>query len=243
MAIANRTQQANAEPPTADIIAAFRGSTLAPADTVEQNNAPIEHNPTEPIPTYAGPDLRELTAQLLRDAAIMKRARFNAAQRLRKKHDAGQFTFAISGVYGFLVPLFTLQFGTFLSPLATNLITFAAASAGAISFVVAMLYQQQAFQQRSDQLHTCGRKLNNLRRTLKATRISDDQQLRTVYHHYDVILGECENHDDIDYRMATQSPQTMRLRMRLFIETYAVCVFVWLAPPLIAIATWTALSP
>ncbi|MEO1280877.1 MAG: SLATT domain-containing protein [Pseudomonadota bacterium] len=196
----------------------------------------------EPETGTDGPDLQKLTADLLGDASVMKRARFNAAQRMRKKHEAGQLAFAISGIYGFLVPLFTLQFGNILTPLTANIIGFAAASAGAISFILAMHYQQQRFEQRAEQLHTSGMQLNKLRRALKASHITSGQQLRNFYSHYDAILRESENHDDIDYAIARSPKITLLLRARLFLETYAVCLLIWLAPPLIASSVWVGLN-
>ncbi|MEO1206794.1 MAG: SLATT domain-containing protein [Pseudomonadota bacterium] len=239
----------NAKAPTADtggptgvanVIDAFERMQFGAADSARTGPVRDSGHPAKSEPPQ--PDLTKLTDDLLSDTTIMKRARFNAAQRLRKKDEAGQLAFAISGIYGFLVPLFTLQFGDILTPLTANIIGFAAASAGAISFILAMHYQQQRFEQRAEQLHTSGMQLNNMRRALKATHITNAQQLRNFYTHYDAILKLSENHDEIDYAMA-RSPRTgLGLRSRLFVETYAVCLFIWLAPPLIASAIWVLLS-
>ncbi|MEO0672779.1 MAG: SLATT domain-containing protein, partial [Pseudomonadota bacterium] len=105
--------------------------------------------------------------KLLRDWRIVKAARFNAARRLRNKHEAAQLTFALSGIYGFVVPLFTLQFAGELGDLNARLISFVAACAGALSFIIAMHYQWQSFPERAKALHDCALGINDLRKHLK----------------------------------------------------------------------------
>ncbi len=129
---------------------------------------------------------------LIANCTIMKRALFNAGKRLERKHAAGQFTFALSGVYGFLVPLFTLQFEPFLTALVTYVISFTAATAGAVSFVVAMLYQQKDLARRARLFYEAGRQINKLGKDLKVIRFTETAELRRFMHHYDEILARAE---------------------------------------------------
>lgn len=200
----------------------------------------------------------KLKKKLTSDWRLVKRARFNAAKRLRNRHEAGQFAFAISGIYGFLVPLFLLQFDSYLSNFAAMVISFVAAVAGALSFTIAMQYQQKDFKRRSAQLHECGRKINNLSRHLMATPISRTEDLRPFIHHYDDILARCENHNEIDFALARLSDNPKRLnaqdlvewkrerwilKFRLYRQTYTICAVVWLLPLVIGGIIWWALSP
>ena len=144
---------------------------------------------------------------LVRNCQIMKSALFNAGKRLERKQAAGQFTFALSGMYGFLVPLFTLQFEPFLTALVTYVVSFTAATAGAVSFVVAMLYQQQDLASRA--------RARSMRAGLKINKLGKDTQdyaaartcdtLRRFMHHYDEVLANGENHDEIDYQYSRRS--------------------------------------
>ncbi len=199
-----------------------------------------------------------LKANLLYDWRLVKRARFNASKRLRNRYEAGQFAFAISGIYGFLVPLFLLQFDGYLSNFAAMVISFVAAVAGALSFTIAMQYQQKDFKVRAGQLHDCARKINNLSRHLSATQLARPEDLRPFIHHYDDILATCENHDDIDFALArlASNPRDLSpedasawrrerwmLTWRLYRQTYTVCVVVWLLPLVVGAVVWFALAP
>ncbi len=203
-------------------------------------------------------EAEQLKKKLMSDWRLVKRARFNAAKRVRNRHEAGQFAFAVSGIYGFLVPLFLLQFDSYLTTFAGMVISFVAAVAGALSFTIAIQYQQKDFKGRAAQLHECGRKINNLSRHLSATPISRTEDLRPFIHHYDEILARCENHDEIDFALArlTDNPKKLNaqdlaewkrerwiLKFRLYRQTYTVCAIVWLLPLVIGCIIWWTLAP
>lgn len=195
--------------------------------------------------------------KLVRNCQIMKSALFNAGKRLERKRAAGQFTFALSGMYGFLVPLFTLQFEPFLTALVTYVVSFTAATAGAVSFVVAMLYQQQDLARRARRFYEAGRQINKLGKDTKITRFADCDALRRAMHHYDEVLGDCENHDEIDYEFAMLGYRPRdnkngrldrwvrnrrRLDVRFALQTYSLLAAVWLLPPMIGISIWLTLA-
>ena len=199
-----------------------------------------------------------LKRKLLSDWRLVKRARFNASKRLRNRYEAGQFAFAVSGVYGFLVPLFLLQFDGYLTNFAAMVISFVAAVAGALSFTIAIQYQQKDFKLRAGQLHECARRINNLSRHLAATPVNRTEELRPFIHHYDEVLSTCENHDDVDFALArlTDNPRKLdaeqlaewkqerwRQKWRLYRQTYTVCGIVWLLPLLTGLLVWMALAP
>ena len=203
-------------------------------------------------------EARRLKSKLMYDWQLVKRARFNASRRLRNRYDAGQFAFAVSGIYGFLVPLFLLQFDGYLSNFAAMVISFVAAVAGALSFTIAMQYQQKDFKLRAGQLHDCALKINELRRHLSATQVTDPAELRPFINHYNSILSACENHDDIDFALARLtdnpkklSPEELRgwkyerwlLKWRLYRQTYTICAVVWLLPLITGTIVWLTLAP
>ena len=194
--------------------------------------------------------------KLVRNCRIMKSALFNAGKRLERKRAAGQFTFALSGMYGFLVPLFTLQFEPFLTALVTYVVSFTAATAGAVSFVVAMLYQQQDLARRARRFYEAGRQINKLGKDIQVMQFTDADALRRCMHHYDEILGNCENHDEIDYEFALLGyrprdnqngkldhwvANRRRLDARFALQTYSLIAAVWLIPPLIGLSIWLTL--
>ena len=201
--------------------------------------------------------LADEQAAFVRRCQIMKSALFNAGKRLERKQAAGQFTFALSGMYGFLVPLFTLQFEPFLTALVTYVVSFTAATAGAVSFVVAMLYQQQDLARRARAFYEAGRRINKLGKDTKIIQQLDSDVLRRCMHHYDEVLANCENHDEIDYEFAVLGyrprdnkngrldrwiANRRRLDVRFALQTYSLLAAVWSIPPLIGLSIWLTLA-
>jgi len=190
-------------------------------------------------------------------ARQMKRALFNASKRNDKKHTAGQLTFATSGIYGFLVPLFTLQFEPFISALLSNIVSFTAVTAGAFAFAVAMIYQQKDFANQARRFHEAGRRMNKLYKRLAAGHATNQAALLDDLEAYDAVLATCENHEDIDYQLAQLGPrpnsanasaldrwisEKRRLDIRLFLHNYTILALVWIAPPALGMLIWFNLA-
>ena len=233
-----------------DVVARLRRDHLADASNP---------TPAQAVPGLGDPpDWQREYQTLVRNCLIMKSALFNAGKRLERKHTSGQFTFALSGVYGFLVPLFTLQFEPYFpSGLVSHTISFTAATAGAVSFVVAMLYQQQDLTLRARRFYQAGRRMNKLGKDLKVMQVTHPDDLRRMMHHYDEILADCENHDEIDYEFARLGyrprdnregrldcwiRERRRLDFRFVFQTYSLIAVVWLVPPTIGLWIWLSLT-
>lgn len=234
-----------------------RASHLVVAAEPDQDGTENEAAATHDL-TSVFEEARRLKRRLMYDWLLVKRARFNASRRLRNRYDAGQFAFAVSGIYGFLVPLFLLQFDEYLSNFAAMVISFVAAVAGALSFTIAMQYQQKDFKVRAGQLHDCALKINELRRHLSATQVASPNELRPFINHYNTLLAACENHDDIDFALArlTDNPKKLEpdelrewkyerwlLKWRLYRQTYTICVVVWMLPLVVGLIVWLTLAP
>ena len=201
--------------------------------------------------------LNDEREKLVRNCQIMKGALFNAGKRLERKNTAGQFTFALSGVYGFLVPLFTLQFEPFLTALVTYVVSFTSATAGAVSFAVAMLYHQKDLATRARNFYEAGRKINKLGKEVRIAPELTTAELHEHMNRYDDILAACENHDEIDYdyaRLGLRPSETdktrlqrwrrsrRRLDIRFGLQAYSLIAAVWLIPPVIGMAIWFSLN-
>ncbi|MEL7047534.1 MAG: SLATT domain-containing protein [Pseudomonadota bacterium] len=200
-------------------------------------------NPQTTDPTAAPtPDVEQLRREFLDETRLMKRVRFNASERLRKKHEAGELTFVLCGVFGFLVPFFTLLFSAELSELVTKVVTFTSLTIGLIAYGVTLHYQQQNFKDRAERFHVCGMQINNLRRSIKATKVTRLEQLKTFYGYYDQILRGCENHDDVDYELAKDKSRRSLLKLRLFVATYSLGPLIILIPSAIGFMIWYALK-
>ena len=189
-------------------------------------------------------------AALLGKLQIVKQTRFNAAKRLESAHHAGQLALAVAGIYGFLIPLFTLQFKGAIPTLTVGIIDFVAVVAGALSFAVAFLYQERDYKGRAVRMHACALEINGLRHQLAATRIGHEHELQPFVRAYNEILSRFENHDEIDYRLARAQRacrqaekdgrrgdrrRLRRLRAERFLLTHGLNVLIWGMPPLVGI--------
>lgn len=218
-----------------------------------------EEDPVVPVSALEREiELHNHYVNLARRAHLMKRVLFNASKRNEKKHTAGQLTFATSGIYGFLVPLFTLQFEPFISALLTNIVSFTAVTAGAFAFAVAMIYQQKDFAHQARLFHAAGREMNRFHKKMAAGFATTMEALTGDLESYDRILSMCENHEEIDYQLAKLGPrpkssdhanldlwikEKRRLDIRLFLHNYTILALVWVAPPAIGFVIWWSLAP
>jgi len=202
-------------------------------------------------------ELHNNYVNLTQRARLMKRALFNASKRNDKKHTAGQLTFATSGIYGFLVPLFTLQFEPFISALLTNIVSFTAVTAGAFAFAVAMIYQQKDFAHQARRFHEAGRRMNKLYKRMAAGHATNQNALYAHLEEYDAVLATCDNHEDIDYQLAELGPrpdgtkereldrwieEKRRLDIRQYLHNYSILALVWIAPAVLGLLIWLNLA-
>ena len=96
----------------------------------------------------------------------MKRARFNAAKRFEKKQSASTLAFALAGVIGFLLPVYTLLFTYALAIHTKNVLDFTAYVTGALSLMVGLIEQAKDYPARARRFDQCGRRVNALVRRL-----------------------------------------------------------------------------
>lgn len=192
---------------------------------------------------------------LVAKLALVKQTRFNAAKRLEAKHDVGQLALAIAGIYGFLIPLFTLQFKGTIIPSTVAIIDFVAVLAGVLSFAMGFLYQERDYKGRAARLHRCALEINQLRNQLETTIVSDVRVLQDFVKRYSDILAANENHDDIDFKIALEqqarfaagantaaiSKRLAWLELRCFLSTHGLSIAIWIVPPLIGVGLWLLL--
>ena len=104
----------------------------------------------------------------LRDWKAVKRARFNAAKRFEKKQSASTLAFALAGVIGFLLPVYTLLFTYALAIHTKNVLDFTAYVTGALSLMVGLIEQAKDYPARARRFDLCGRRVNALVRLVLA---------------------------------------------------------------------------
>ncbi len=203
---------------------------------------------------------RSLRERYLREWSLVRRARFNAAKRCERKQDASTLAFAMAGVVGFLVPVYTLLFDDALSHHAKAVLDFTAFVTGALSLVLGLIEQAKDYPAKARRFDLCGRRINSVLRKLTIAQDIGDDELRALIAEYERALEECEiNHDDIDHELAVvqdelaQAPSAdprrraiARLRRLRWLErcrVYGLYVSAWVGPLLIGTLIWLFLPP
>jgi hypothetical protein len=209
-----------------------------------------------PFPSGA----RSPRERYLKDWSLVRRARFNAAKRCERKQAASTLAFAIAGVVGFLVPVYTLLFDDALSHHAKSVLDFTAFVIGALSLVLGLIEQAKDYPARARRFDLCGRRVNSVLRRLTIAPALEDEDLSPLIAEYERALEECEhNHDEIDHEVAVLQEELAlapapelrrraitrlrRLRWSERVHTYGLYVSAWIGPLLIGILIWLFLPP
>jgi hypothetical protein len=206
-------------------------------------------------PSNQPPPLDRTVAKFLRDWKLVKRARFNAAKRFEHKNDASVLAFAVAGLTGFLVPVYTLIFRDDLSMHQRNALEFTSQITGAMSLILGLVEQAKEHSSKSKRFDTCGRQVNSVLRKLARSTPRSEDELNRLVGEYERALEKCEvNHDDIDYDLAKAQQsledapdalsrkkaenQLKRVKQRAWFQTYWLYAIIWIVPPLIGIVLW-----
>lgn len=212
--------------------------------------------PSNPLAVVSSQRPASARDEYLKDWKLVKRARFNAAKRLERKHNASTLAFALAGVIGFLLPFYTMLFTDELTPHTKNVIDFSAYVTGALSLMIGLIEQAKDYPAKARRFDACGRRVNSvLRRLAMATPY--DVDLRGLVDEYEHALEECHyNHDEIDFRIAQAQQrfdesadkdsarrQLMLLKLIERVKIYGLYVATWVLPMLSGIVLWWALYP
>ena len=190
-------------------------------------------------------------AKYLKDWKLVRRARFNAAKRYERKQEASTLAFAIAGIVGFLVPVYTLIFREDISLHTKNVLDFSAYITGAMSLILGLIEQAREHSAKALRFDECARQVNSVLRNLNTTSTTTDQDLQPFIERYEKALEQCgDNHDDIDYEIAkvqllVEEPgstgsgearkQLKSLRHKERFQTYWLYALIWVAPIVIGI--------
>lgn len=190
-------------------------------------------------------------AKYLKDWKLVRRARFNAAKRYERKQEASTLAFAIAGIVGFLVPVYTLIFREDISLHSKNVLDFSAYITGAMSLILGLIEQAREHSAKALRFDECARQVNSVLRNLNTTPTMTDQDLQPFIERYEKALEQCgDNHDDIDYEIAKAQlavedsstannadarKQLKSLRRSELFQTYWLYASIWIAPIAIGI--------
>ena len=194
-----------------------------------------------------------MKGKLLADWQLMKRVRFEAADRLGGRNSASLLTLSTVALYGGLITVFVLIFKDSLTPHMRSICDWVSAVANWLTLTFSLTEQIKDYSGQSRALHECAQKVNDLRKHLQATPIGSSQQLIPYVKAYEAIISECgPNHGRLDYEigrlsggrpmdgMTGRETAAMLRRLRAWsrVSTYGIYVVMCLAPAIAGVLAW-----
>ncbi|MEO7934141.1 MAG: SLATT domain-containing protein [Chthoniobacterales bacterium] len=156
------------------------------------------------IPLYAqGTYDRELNYKLW----STYKSRFNAASRLRKKHELSTRAVSLLSAYVMIFSLITTMLPQFSLGSTSQVILFISSALSIIILVVSQLEASQNYSVRAYTFHQSGLQIAELYKELRAlkTRYGNEKgsdfltSVENLSKRYDDILQRSDNHDDVDF--------------------------------------------
>jgi hypothetical protein len=180
--------------------------------------------------------------QLLAAMRTVKAARFNAAERLERKHALSLFAMSMVSLYFVGLSVWQAVYAPTLDEAANRLITLVSIMSSIFSLVLALIESMNDYRMKAHHMHACALAVNDLYHELKLMRPGDPAELQEFRQRYNGAVRRCpHNHSRIDYLMAKADggsvPWTERAwaRLRYAFDVYALYGFALIAPPLVLI--------
>ena len=189
----------------------------------------------------AGPADQRAGEQLLAAMRTVKAARFNAAERLERKHALSLFAMSMVSLYFVGLSVWQAVYAPTLGEPSNRLITLVSIMSSIFSLVLALIESMNDYRMKAHHMHACALAVNDLYHELKLMRPGDADLLQEFRQRYTGAVRRCPyNHTRIDYLMAkaeSGAPWADRAwaRLRYALDVYALYGFALLAPPLVLV--------
>jgi hypothetical protein len=227
-----------AEPRSAPVAEARPERAFAPqvVASIEQAVAARRGPKTPDRP--GDPDARA-AEQLLSAMRTVKAARFNAADRLERKHTLSLFAMSMVSLYFVGLSVWQAIYASGLSEAANRLITLVSIMSSIFTLVLALIESMNDYRTKAHHMHVCALGVNDLYHELKLTRAPDTALLQDFRRRYSEVVRSCPfNHAHVDYLMArvergVRWDERVWAWLRYLGDVYALHGFCLLMPPLV----------
>jgi hypothetical protein len=189
--------------------------------------------------TPAGAADPRAAEQLLAAMRTVKAARFNAAERLERKHALSLFAMSMVSLYFVGLSVWQAVYAPMLDEPANRLITLVSIMSSIFSLVLALIESMNDYRMKAHHMHACALAVNDLYHELKLMRPSDTAVLQKFRQRYNAAVRRCPyNHTRIDYLMAKAEgavpwADKAWARLRYALDVYALYGFALIPPPLV----------
>ena len=147
--------------------------------------------------------LDQLADKLVRDMRLVKRARFNAHERLEAKHLASVAAFTLAAVVEIAISLYSVIYEPTLKPDVKRFLDFASNDTAVFILGFGLVVGLKNFQPKAMQMQRCAMEVGHLLREFEIAMPVSREQLQDFRRRYHEIEARCpDNHADVDRRRA-----------------------------------------
>lgn len=141
--------------------------------------------------------------QLLAAMRTVKAARFNAAERLERKHTLSLFAMSMVSLYFVGLSVWQAIYAAGLSESANRLITLVSIMSSIFTLVLALIESMNDYRTKAHHMHVCALGVNDLYHELKLMRAPGLSVVQDFRRRYTEVVRSCPfNHARVDYLMA-----------------------------------------
>jgi hypothetical protein len=175
--------------------------------------------------------------QLVRTMHTVKAARFNAAERLERKHLVSVVALSIVSLYFVGLSVWQAVYAASLSEPANRLITLVSIMSSICTLVLALIEAMNDYKIKAYHMHACALAVNDLLQELRLIETPDEAVVQDFRRRYNALVRGCPfNHARIDYLMARPTSQwdkKVAVNLRYAADVYGLYGACLGGPPLV----------
>ena len=180
-------------------------------------------------------------AQLLSAMRTVKAARFNAAERLERKHMLSLFAMSMVSLYFVGLSVWQAVYASLIDPAANRLLTLVSIMSSVFTLVLALIDSMNDHKMKAHQMHACALAVNDLYHEFKLMHVPDARLVQEFRRRYNEAVRSCPyNHARVDYLMARAErgvpwAESAWIWLRYASDVYVLYGMCLLAPPLVLV--------
>jgi hypothetical protein len=175
--------------------------------------------------------------QLVRTMHTVKAARFNAAERLERKHLVSVVALSVVSLYFVGLSVWQAVYAASLSEPTNRLITLVSIMSSICTLVLALIEAMNDYKIKAHHMHTCALAVNDLLQELRLVETCTAATVQDFRRRYNAVVQACPfNHARVDYLMArpkSQWDKKLAVNLRYVADVYGLYGLCLAGPPLL----------
>ena len=169
----------------------------------------------------------------------VKAARFNAAERLERKHLMSVFALSMVSIYFVGLSVWQTIYAAGLDAPTNQLITLVSIMSSICTLVLALIDSMNDYKIKAHHMHACALSVNDLFQELRLLQTSDPATVQDFRRRYNEVVRGCPyNHTRVDYLLARAEERTSWeavtwAYVRYALDVYGLYGACLIGPPLV----------